>query len=109
MANRNMDAPDEVIHQSLRLRIMATLKALPAADQMEFTRLRSVLAATDGNLGAHLTTLENAGYVVVSKDFVARKPRTRVAITEKGRAAFASHVAYLQTLIADPPSAKAAE
>ncbi len=94
-----MDAPDEVIHQSLRLRIMATLNALPEADLMEFTRLRAVLAATDGNLGAHLTTLENAGYVKVEKDFVARKPRTRLAITEKGRAAFARHVAYLRSLL----------
>jgi len=100
-----MDAPDEVIHQSLRLRIMATLNALPATDQIEFTRLRAVLAATDGNLGAHLTTLETAGYVTVEKDFVARKPRTRVAITEKGRAAFSRHVAYLQSLIAGASAA----
>ncbi len=100
MDTQTADAPDEVIHQSLRLRIMATLNALPMADLMEFTRMRAVLGATDGNLGAHLTTLENAGYVTVEKDFVARKPRTRVAITEKGRAAFARHVAYLRTLLA---------
>jgi DNA-binding MarR family transcriptional regulator len=99
------DAPDEVIHQSLRLRIMATLNALPDADLMEFTRLRAILGATDGNLGAHLTTLENAGYVAVEKDFLARKPRTRVCMTAKGRAAFARHVAYLRFLLAEPQGA----
>ncbi len=100
MDTQTADAPDEVIHQSLRLRIMATLNALPQGELMEFTRLRAVLGATDGNLGAHLTTLENAGYVAVEKDFVARKPRTRVNITKKGSAAFARHVAYLKTLLA---------
>ena len=104
-----MDGPDEVIHQSLRLRIMATLNALPKAEPLEFTRLRAVLAASDGNLGAHLTTLEGAGYVEVMKDFVARKPRTRVAITAKGRGAFARHVVYLRELLDSPVGVGAAE
>jgi DNA-binding MarR family transcriptional regulator len=101
--------PDEVIHQSLRLRIMATLNALPRQEKMEFTRLRAILDATDGNLGAHLTTLEGAGYVIVEKDFVARKPKTRVAITAKGRTAFARHVAYLRALLDNPPTANTVE
>jgi DNA-binding MarR family transcriptional regulator len=104
-----MDLPDEVIHQTLRLRIMATLNALPRVDKMEFTRLRAILGATDGNLGAHLTTLEGTGYVTVEKDFVARKPRTRVAITAKGRTAFARHVTYLRSLLDNPPTSQAAE
>jgi DNA-binding MarR family transcriptional regulator len=94
------DAPDEIIHQSLRLRIMATLNALPSGELLEFTRLRAMLGATDGNLGAHLGTLENAGYVRVEKDFHARKPRTRAAITARGAAAFARHVVYLKGLLA---------
>jgi DNA-binding MarR family transcriptional regulator len=104
-----MEAPDEVIHQSLRLRIMATLNALPKADQVEFTRLRAILDATDGNLGAHLTTLEGAGYVTIEKDFVARKPRTRITITAKGRNAFARHVGYLRSLLDNPPMSRAAK
>jgi DNA-binding MarR family transcriptional regulator len=100
---------DEVIHQSLRLRIMATLNALSRTDKMEFTRLRAILDATDGNLGAHLATLEGAGYVTVEKDFVARKPRTRIVITHKGRTAFARHVAYLRMLLDNPPTVDAAE
>ncbi len=103
------ESPDEIIHQSLRLRIMATLNALPGEELMEFTRLRAILGATDGNLGAHLTTLENAGYVRVEKDFAARKPRTRAAITPRGRSAFARHVAYLRGLLAEPSGARAAE
>jgi DNA-binding MarR family transcriptional regulator len=70
---------------------------------MEFTRLRGVLGATDGNLGTHLGTLEGAGYVLVEKDFAGRKPRTRVSVTAAGRRAFARHVAYLRGLIDEVP------
>ena len=91
--------PDEVIHQSLRLKIMATLNALPRGDKIEFPRLKALLKATDGNLGAHITTLETAGYVAVEKDFADRKPRTRVSVTPAGRRAFEGHVAYLRDLI----------
>ncbi len=96
-----MHAPDEIIHQSLRLRIMSALKILPEGEPMEFIRLRGILDATDGNLGAHLTTLESAGYVTIAKDFVGRKPRTQITMTPRGRAAFETHVAYLKTLLAD--------
>ncbi len=100
-----MQAPDEIIHQQTRLRIMATLNALPDRERVEFGRLKAILRATDGNLGAHLATLESAGYIAVEKDFVAKKPRTRVALTRLGRKAFASHVAYLREIIdAVPPS-----
>lgn len=91
--------PDELIHQLLRLRIMAALSAVPANEPLEFTRLRHAVQATDGNLGAHLATLERAGYVQVQKDFAGRRPRTRVALTVHGRQAFARHVAYLRAVI----------
>src|SRR5579862_703570 len=92
-------APDEIIHQSLRLKIMATLNALPRAEKLEFPKLKALLKATDGNLGAHLATLESAGYVALEKDFVDRKPRTRVSITPAGRRASEGHVGYLRELI----------
>jgi DNA-binding MarR family transcriptional regulator len=95
------EVPDEVIHQSTRLRIAASLNALPADEMLEFGRLKSILATTDGNLGTHLTALERAGYIAVVKDFVGKKPRTRVALTRDGRRAFARHVAYLKALLAD--------
>lgn len=91
---------DEVIHQSLRLRIMSTLCALEEGQSLEFPRLRDMLQATDGNLGAHLLTLEKALYVETLKDFDGRKPRTRVGATLRGRAAFAAHVAELRRLLA---------
>jgi DNA-binding MarR family transcriptional regulator len=96
---------DEIIHQQVRLRIMATLNAVPDGERVEFTRLKAIVRATDGNLGAHLATLENAGYVGIEKDFVARKPRTRIAMTRAGRRAFARHVAYLRDILdgAQPP------
>ena len=91
--------PDEIIHQSLRLRIMATRNTLPKAEKLEFTRLKAILKATDGNLGAHIATLENAGYVAVEKDFVDKKPRTRISMTSAGRRAFETHVGYLRGLL----------
>lgn len=90
---------NDLIHKPLRLRLMATLNALPAREQLEFTQLRSLLEASDGNLGAHLATLEKAGYISVEKDFVQRKPRTRVALTRAGRQAFEQHVAFLRDIL----------
>ena len=53
---------DDIIHQPLRLRIMAALNALsPAAAGLEFSRLKKLTGATDGNLGAHIETLAKAG------------------------------------------------
>jgi DNA-binding MarR family transcriptional regulator len=91
---------DEIIHQPLRLRIMAALNALPGATGLEFARLKKLTGATDGNLGAHIETLAKASYVSVEKAFVGRKPQTTVTATATGRAAFARHVASLQEIIA---------
>ena len=83
---------NELIHQPTRLKIMATLNALRGATMLEFTELRKLLSVTPGNLGTHLSVLENAGYVVIEKSFVGKKPRTRIALTRSGRRAFESHV-----------------
>lgn len=94
-----MAQPDEIIHQSLRLRIMAALHAARGDEGVEFSRLKALVGATDGNLGSHLTTLESAGYVAVAKDFVGKKPRTRAAITRTGERAFRDHTDYLRGII----------
>ena len=94
-----MAAPNELIHQSLRLKIMAALNAARNDDPLEFTRLKALVGATDGNLSTHLSTLEAADYVTLEKDFVGKKPRTRVAITKAGAAAFREHTAYLRDII----------
>jgi len=90
---------DEIIHQPMRLKIMAALNAVKSEQVLDFPRLKAIVEATDGNLGAHIATLENAGYVATEKDFVGKKPRTRVSMTKAGRAAFAGHVAYLRGII----------
>jgi DNA-binding MarR family transcriptional regulator len=95
------EGPDELIHQPVRLRIMAALTALdPGEEGLDFTRLKSLTGATDGNLGAHLDQLARAGYVEATKAFVGRRPRTTVTATAAGRAAFAHHVAFLKAIIA---------
>lgn len=90
---------DERIHQPTRLRIMAALAALAPETEVEFTTLRDLLGLTDGNLSTHLLRLEKAGYIRVRKAFVARKPRTFVALTPYGRAAFERYRAQLVALL----------
>ena len=95
-----MTAPDEIIHQPIRLKIMAALTAPHCGDGIDFTQLKSLTDATDGNLGAHLDHLARAGYVEISKSFVGRRPRTNVKVSAIGREAFARHVAFLKAIIA---------
>jgi len=95
--------PNEIIHQSTRLRVMAALDILEGDEWLEFTRLRAIVRATDGSLGAHLETLAREGYVAIEKLFVGRKPQTRVRPTGAGRQAFAAHVSYLRALLDVPP------
>ncbi len=90
---------DAIIHQPVRLRIMAALMSLTRGERIDFTYLKSLLSITDGNLGAHLLKLEEAGYIAVEKTFVARKPRTFLAATDKGKVAFRDHVAALQAIV----------
>jgi DNA-binding MarR family transcriptional regulator len=94
-----MGGIDEVIHQSLRLQIMASLVTLDPREKVDFVYLRELLKASDGNLGAHLEKLEAARYVKIEKTFVARKPRTFISATAKGRAAFEEHVAALKRIL----------
>lgn len=90
---------DEIIHQSMRLKIMSSLNVLGRNDWLEFTRLKAILETTDGNLGAHLETLSKAGYIQVDKRFEGKRPQTRVRATAAGRRAFADHVAYLRAIL----------
>jgi DNA-binding MarR family transcriptional regulator len=95
---------DDIIHQPLRLKIMAVLNALPAGGGLEFSKVKKLTGATDGNLGAHIETLAKAGYVTVEKAFVGKKPQTTVTASATGRGAFARHVASLQEIIKPAPS-----
>jgi DNA-binding PadR family transcriptional regulator len=77
-----------VVHGRLRL---ALLSLLSGVEEAEFTWLRARTQATDGNLGANLLKLEEAGYVAVEKKFVLRKPQTLYRITKTGRQALAEY------------------
>jgi DNA-binding MarR family transcriptional regulator len=94
-----MDELDSIIHQPARLQIMSALCQLPDGHRVDFSYLKDLFKLTDGNLGAHLTTLETAGYIEVMKEFVVRRPKTFVAATPSGRKAFAGHVAALQAIL----------
>lgn len=94
-----MAALNDVIHQPVRLRLMVVLTALPPETQVVFSYLKDTLELTDGNLGAHLHKLAEAGYVTISKTFVRNKPQTYVEATEAGRQAFAEHTAALREIL----------
>lgn len=87
---------DDVIHGRMRLGIMVYLSD---ADSADFTELKTVLEATQGNLSVHLKKLEEAGYVSIEKSFKANKPLTRVSITREGRQAFAAYLDAIGALI----------
>ena len=85
-----------VIHGKLRL---ALLSLLAGVEEAEFTWLRAKTGSTDGNQGAQLMKLEEAGYVAVEKKFVQRKPQTIYRMTEAGREALQEYVQALRQLL----------
>jgi DNA-binding PadR family transcriptional regulator len=93
-----------VVHGRLRL---ALLSLLSSVEQAEFSWLRAKTQATDGNLGAQLLKLEEAGYVAIKKKFVLRKPQTVYRITETGRKALAEYVQALKQLLSPAIDVKA--
>jgi DNA-binding MarR family transcriptional regulator len=80
----------------VRLGVMAVLLA---TDAVSFNDLKEVLDLTDGNLASHVAALEKAGYVLVSKQFVGKKPNTTYTATAEGREAFQQHLAALEKLL----------
>lgn len=99
-AGFDIDRIDEVIHGRLRLGIMAFLSTAESAD---FGALKARLQATDGNLSVHLRKLEEAGYVAIDKQFVAKKPLTTVTLTDAGRAAFIGYLDAMARLVNPQP------
>jgi DNA-binding MarR family transcriptional regulator len=87
---------DPVIHGKLRL---AVLSLLIAAQEADFTWLREKTGSTDGNLGAQMLKLEEAGYVEMEKRFAGRKPQTVYRMTPSGREALAAYVAALKSIL----------
>ena len=85
-----------VVHGKLRLALLSLLSGI---EEAEFTWLRSRTGSTDGNLGAQLLKLEEAGYVTVEKKFVQRKPQTLYRMTDAGRKALTEYVQALKQML----------
>ncbi len=87
---------DKVIHEKGRLAIMSLLAATP---ELSFTELRDTLQMTDGNIVTHIRTLQEAGFVAVTKQFRDSRPLTTCQLTAAGRTAFAEHIALLEQIV----------
>ncbi|HET6818425.1 MAG TPA: transcriptional regulator [Mycobacteriales bacterium] len=87
---------DESVHQPNRLAILVVLREAGRAD---FGYLKQTLGLTDGNLGRHLSSLEEAGLVELSKGFEGRRPRTWAKLTPKGRRALDAELVAMRRLL----------
>jgi DNA-binding MarR family transcriptional regulator len=87
---------DRVIHEKGRLAIMSMLAASP---ELSFTDLRDTLSMTDGNITTHIRTLQEAGYISVTKSFQNNRPLTTCALTTAGRKAFAQYINLLERIV----------
>lgn len=87
---------DRVIHEKGRMAIMSLLAATP---ELSFTELRDTLSMTDGNITTHIKTLQQAGYVGVTKSVQNNRSLTTCALTAAGRAAFKEYVELLEQIV----------
>jgi len=87
---------DPVLEHRIRLGASVLLSRV---DALSFSRLKELLGATDGNLGAQMRKLEEANYVAVRKEFRNRKPLTRYSLTRAGKKALRSHLEAVQKVI----------
>ncbi len=78
---------------------MAIVSLLAANPELAFTEMRNALSMTDGNLSVHLKTLQEAGYVAMTKSYHDRKPLTTCSLTKEGRAAFATYINLLEQIV----------
>jgi DNA-binding MarR family transcriptional regulator len=87
---------NKVIHEKGRMAIMSALAANP---EMSFKELKGALGMTDGNVSVHIRTLQQAGYVIVSKTFVNNRPHTSYRMTEQGLKAFSEYIDLLEEIV----------
>jgi DNA-binding MarR family transcriptional regulator len=93
------DTLDPLIHVPTRLKIVATLAALPDGDALSFTRLQDMIGLTPGNLIIHLRKLEEADYITSEKTGNGAASKTTVALTSQGRAALRAYTEALRDLL----------
>ena len=99
MTTKSVEPLDPLIHVPVRLRIVATLAALPEGDTLLFTRLQDMLGVTPGNLLTHLRKLEDGGYVSTEKTGIGVWSRTTVVLTGRGRSALDAYTEALRGLL----------
>ena len=87
---------DRVIHEKGRFAIMSMLAASP---QLSFTELRDSLSMTDGNVTTHIRTLQEAGYVSVTKSFQKNRRLTTCSLTVAGQKAFSTYINLLESIV----------
>ena len=91
---------DRIIHEPARLNILAHLFVVESAD---FLFLERQTGLTKGNLSAHLSKLEAAGYVEIKKEFVEKIPRTLLKLTKAGRKSFKTYARQMQDFLQNLP------
>jgi DNA-binding MarR family transcriptional regulator len=91
---------DRVVHEPARLMILAILSVVESADFLFVARQTGL---TRGNLSAHMSKLEAAGYVEITKEFVEKIPRTLLRLTPKGREAFDDYRRKITDALGKPP------
>ena len=96
-ARARMREPDAALHHRIRLGIVS---ALAGTSALTFNELKAVLETTDGNLSVHARKLEDAGYILCTKRFDERRPRTEFRLAAKGRRALQRYLDHMDALIA---------
>lgn len=86
---------DKIVHEPARLALLTALSACKSAD---FLALQRLTGLTKGNLSTHLSRLEKTGLVEIEKQFIGKKPNTRVRLTQEGRMAIENHWRQLHNL-----------
>ncbi|MCS7314654.1 MAG: transcriptional regulator [Bryobacterales bacterium] len=87
---------DRLIHERIRLGIVS---ALAVNEKLSFNELKRLLKTTDGNLSVHARKLEQADYIVCTKYFDGRLPKTEYRLTPTGRQALERYLDHMEALI----------
>lgn len=87
---------DRLIHERTRLAIVS---ALAVNESLTFNELKQLLHVTDGNLSVHARKLEDAGYVVCTKSFDGRLPKTQYKLSASGKRSLERYLDHMEALI----------
>lgn len=95
-----LDHINKIFESRIRLGLMSLLMV---HDSMDFNSIKETLQLSDGNLASHISALEKAEYITITKEFVGKKTKTSYKATENGKKAFRDHIDALENLINSQP------